>query len=78
MPRKTLIFQGSKREPSRIIISPAFTLITTFLIGYVTDRFSFQPVVIAASIMPCVATILFVTMVRAGKRDDPDKVLLQF
>ena len=54
------------------------TLITTFLIGYVTDRFSFQPVVIAASIMPCVATVLFVTMVRASKREDPDKFLLQF
>ena len=54
------------------------TLITTFLIGYVTDRFSFQPVVIAASIMPCVATALFVTMVRASKREDPDKVLLKF
>ena len=54
------------------------TLITTFLIGYVADRFSFQPVVIAASILPCVATVLFVTMVRAGKRDDPDKVQLRF
>ena len=54
------------------------TLITTFLIGYVTTRFSFQPVVIAASIMPCVATVLFITMVRARKHEDPDKVLLQF
>lgn len=54
------------------------TLVTTFLIGHVTDRYSFQPVVIAASIMPCVATILFVTMVRASKREDPNKVLLQF
>jgi len=35
-------------------------------------------VVIAASIMPCVATMLFVTMVRANKYEDPDKVLLQF
>lgn len=54
------------------------TLITTFLIGKVTDRFSFQPVVIAASIFPCVATVLFVTMVRASKREDPDRVLLKF
>ena len=54
------------------------TLITTFLIGQVTDRFSFQPVVIAASIIPCLATVLFVTMVRASNRPDPDKVLLQF
>ena len=54
------------------------TLITTFLIGQITDRFSFQPVVIAASIIPCLATVVFVTMVRASKRPDPDKVLLQF
>jgi len=54
------------------------TLITTFLIGQVTDRFSFQPVVIAASIIPCVATVVFVTMVRASKEEDPDKVLLRF
>jgi ACS family hexuronate transporter-like MFS transporter len=54
------------------------TLITTFLIGKITDRFSFQPVVIAASILPCAATVLFVTMVRASQREDPDKVLLQF
>ena len=54
------------------------TLITTFLIGKVTDRFSFEPVVIAASIIPCIATVLFVTMVRAGKREDPAKVLLRF
>jgi ACS family hexuronate transporter-like MFS transporter len=54
------------------------TLITTFLIGQITDRFSFQPVVIAASIIPCLATVVFVTMVRASKRPDPQKVLLEF
>ncbi len=54
------------------------TIITTFLIGKVTDRFSFEPVVITASIIPCIATVLFVTMVRASKREDPNKVLLQF
>ena len=54
------------------------TLITTFLIGIITDRFSFDSVVIAASIIPCIATVLFVTMVRAGKQEDPEKVLLPF
>ena len=54
------------------------TLITTFLIGKVTDRFSFEPVVITASIIPCVATVLFVALVRASQREDPEKVLLQF
>ncbi|PYJ05900.1 MAG: MFS transporter [Verrucomicrobia bacterium] len=57
------------------------TLITTYLIGQITDRFSFQPVVIAASVMPCVATMLFVTLVRtrpSGRQADPDRLLLQF
>ena len=54
------------------------TLLTTFLIGKITDRFSFQPIVFGASIFPCIATILFVTLVRASKRPDPQKVLLSF
>jgi ACS family hexuronate transporter-like MFS transporter len=54
------------------------TLITTYLIGKVTDRFSFEPVVITASIIPCLATVLFVTLVRASKREDPENVLQQF
>ena len=54
------------------------TLIATYLIGKVTDRFSFQPVVIAASIVPCLATVLFVTLVRASRKEDPQKVLLEF
>ena len=32
----------------------------------------------AASIIPCLATVVFVSMVRASKRPDPDKVLLEF
>jgi ACS family hexuronate transporter-like MFS transporter len=54
------------------------TLISTYLIGVVTDRFSFQPVVIAASIVPCLATLLLVTMVRAAKKPDPDRILVEF
>jgi ACS family hexuronate transporter-like MFS transporter len=54
------------------------TLISTYLIGVVTDRFSFQPVVIAASIVPCVATLLLVTMVRAPRRPDPSQLLVDF
>ncbi len=54
------------------------TLIATRLIGKITDSSSFQPVVIAASIVPCLATILFATMVRASKRPDPENVLQQF
>ena len=54
------------------------TLISTYLIGVITDKFSFQPVVIVASIVPCVATILLVTMVRASKKPDPEQVLMKF
>lgn len=54
------------------------TLLSTYLIGRVTDRFSFQPVVIAASIIPCLATAVFVSLVRAPKRPDPQGLLVDF
>jgi ACS family hexuronate transporter-like MFS transporter len=53
-------------------------LISTYLIGVITDKFSFQPVVIAASIVPCVATALMITMVRASRKPDPEQVLVKF
>lgn len=54
------------------------TLISTFLIGWIADRISFEPVIIAASIIPCLATILFVTLIRANKKPDPEGILLRF
>jgi ACS family hexuronate transporter-like MFS transporter len=54
------------------------TLLSTYLIGSVTDRFSFQPIIIGASLVPCLATIVFVTMVRARKTPDPDRIVLDF
>jgi len=54
------------------------TLISTYLIGQIADRFSFQPIIVAASIVPCIATGIFVTMVRANKKPDPNQILLQF
>ena len=54
------------------------TLISTYLIGRITDKFSFEPIIIAASIVPCIATLVLVTMVRARKTPDPDQVVLQF
>jgi MFS transporter, ACS family, hexuronate transporter len=54
------------------------TLITTYLIGVVSDKFSFTPVIIVASVIPVLATIVFVTMVRAGKKPDPDGILMKF
>ena len=54
------------------------TLITTYLIGVVTDRFSFAPVILVASVMPCVATAILVRMVRSDKKPDPAGLLQQF
>jgi ACS family hexuronate transporter-like MFS transporter len=54
------------------------TLISTYLIGVISDRFSFQPIVIAASIVPCVATVLMIALVRAPKKPDPERVVLDF
>jgi ACS family hexuronate transporter-like MFS transporter len=54
------------------------TLISTYLIGIVSDRMSFQPILIAASIIPCIATAVFVSMVRAAKKPDPEGILLNF
>jgi ACS family hexuronate transporter-like MFS transporter len=54
------------------------TLASTYLIGSVSDRISFQPVVIAASLVPCAATVVFMTMVRARRRPDPDGIVLSF
>jgi MFS transporter, ACS family, hexuronate transporter len=54
------------------------TLISTYLIGRIADRFSFQPIVIAGSIIPCLATALFVLLVRARKAPDPEGIVLTF
>lgn len=54
------------------------TLISTYLIGYIADSFSFQPVILVASFVPCVATLIFVTLVRAPKDPDPIGVVLIF
>ncbi|MBI4873503.1 MAG: MFS transporter [Acidobacteria bacterium] len=44
------------------------TILSTWLIGRVSDRYSFEPVLIAASLVPLVATFLVLLLVRAGKR----------
>lgn len=54
------------------------TLISTYLIGRVADAYSFQPIIIVASIIPCIATLVFVTMVRARRRPDPEGIVLTF
>ena len=54
------------------------TLISTYLIGRITDKFSFEPIIIAASFIPCIATLVFVAMVRARKTPDPDGIVQHF
>jgi len=54
------------------------TLISTYLIGYVTDRYSFRPVILAASFIPCLAVLVMATLVRARKTPDPKGVVLAF
>jgi len=45
------------------------TLASTYWIGRVTDRLSFEPVITVASIVPCIATLIFVTTVRSRRAD---------
>jgi ACS family hexuronate transporter-like MFS transporter len=40
------------------------TIISTYLIGWTADRYSFEPILVAASLIPLVATVAVVTMVR--------------
>jgi ACS family hexuronate transporter-like MFS transporter len=54
------------------------TLISTYLIGRITDKFSFEPIIVAASFVPCIATLVFVAMVRARKTPDPDGIVQNF
>ena len=44
----------------------AGTLVSTYLIGVVADRFSFTPILITASVIPLAAAALVVTLVRNG------------
>ncbi|MEN6535349.1 MAG: MFS transporter, partial [Bryobacteraceae bacterium] len=40
------------------------TIISTFLIGWVADRYSFEPILVVASLVPLVATALVFLLVR--------------
>lgn len=54
------------------------TMISTYLIGRITDATSFAPVIAGAAIIPCLATAVFVGLVRSSKRPDTRKLLLDF
>ena len=40
------------------------TILTTFLIGWVSDRYSFEPILIAASLVPLVAMVSMLVLIR--------------
>jgi MFS transporter, ACS family, hexuronate transporter len=40
------------------------TIIATYITGWVSDRYSFEPILIGASLVPVVATIAVLTLVR--------------
>jgi MFS family permease len=39
------------------------TILSTYLIGWAADRYSFQPILVAASLIPLVATVLVCVLV---------------
>ena len=45
------------------------TIISTLTIGKVTDRYSFEPVLIGASLLPVIATILVFALIRPARHD---------
>jgi ACS family hexuronate transporter-like MFS transporter len=62
--------------PSRIVASVSGlsgtgagigTILSTWLIGHVADRYSFEPILIGASLVPVLATVLVLFLVRDGK-----------
>jgi ACS family hexuronate transporter-like MFS transporter len=54
------------------------TLVSTYLTGVVADRYSFQPIIIAASVVPCIATLIIVSLVRPRKAPDPAGLVQEF
>ncbi len=47
------------------------TILSTFLIGWTSDRYSFEPILIGASLVPLVATALVLLLVRSGPKHEP-------
>jgi sugar phosphate permease len=40
------------------------TIVSTFLVGWVSDHYSFEPILIAASIIPAIGAVLTFALVR--------------
>lgn len=52
------------------------TIISTYLTGYVADRYSFEPILLAASIVPLVGMVLVLLLIR-DSRDGRGRALTQ-
>ena len=50
------------------------TILSTYLIGYVSDHYSFEPILITASLVPLVAMVLVLSLVRNFKPGDSGSV----
>ena len=50
------------------------TILSTYLIGVVADRFSFTPILIVASVVPLVAALLVMMLVRSPTPAQADVV----
>jgi ACS family hexuronate transporter-like MFS transporter len=48
------------------------TILSTFLIGTVADHYSFEPILIAASLIPLAAMVLVLTLIRNSSSRGPD------
>jgi MFS transporter, ACS family, hexuronate transporter len=48
------------------------TIICTFLIGYISDHYSFTPILIVASFIPVIGMTMVLTLIRAKKSNDPE------
>jgi ACS family hexuronate transporter-like MFS transporter len=46
------------------------TILSTYLIGYVADRYSFEPILIAASVIPLVGAVLVLLLIRNTRARD--------
>ena len=51
------------------------TIVSTYLIGYISDRYSFAPILIAASLIPLVGMVLVLVLV--GNRPSSGQTLVR-
>ncbi len=49
------------------------TIVSTFLIGYISDHYSFAPILIGASVIPLVAMVLMLVLIRTGGAACPER-----